>query len=304
MNSFIELDRLVSPSIFMICGVGEEGRKHKCLVYKRRKSLKLSAIGQQDEYSTELWLSVSSRSLFTNYGLARSTIPQRRYNEDWSEHHKKHIQIVGKSNAEVVLLGDSLVFGLNRYKKLWTENFTPLNTLNLALKGDRTQNTLWRLQETKLPPTTRVVVVLVGTNNCNFDTPKEIAEGIASIAAIALELRPGIKIILCGLLPREIKKTPRRYACMEVNVHLRKFVLSGNLRGLMFLEPDDDLTFSNGRLNLKYFYEDFVHLNFFGYEKLSKAIVTAILKALSGKKKRKSGRYLWHNFLVFNFIYV
>ena len=75
---------------------------------------------QQDPYSTTL-------AFFLSFGLPHLTASQRRYNEDWSEHHKTHTEIVGKLNAEVALLDDSLIFGLSRYKKLWTGNFAPLN---------------------------------------------------------------------------------------------------------------------------------------------------------------------------------
>ena len=291
--SFVELDSTLRYGVYLISGIGLNLRNYKCIVNTRKKSSKLSPTGDQDACSSKLWFDVANRSLKSNYGLSYPAIPQRRYRESWVDEHKRNIDKVVQSNASVVLLGDSLLNGLERFKRIWNDFFVPRKTLNLSIGGDRTQNVLWRLQESNLPRTAQFLVILAGTNNCNFDRPKDIADGVVSIAMVALEMRPGLKVIILGLLPREIYNTLRRRACIDVNFHIKRKVESGNLRGLYFLEPDNEWVISGSlKLNLKLYHTDFLHLSYEGNVKLAKSIINKI-ENLAVQKKSRRRRYIF-----------
>ena len=80
-------------------------------------------------------------------------------------------------------------------------------------------------------------VVLVGTNNLDHDSPKDIAHGIFSIVNVAFEIRPSLKLILCGPLPRDLKvDSIGRHKISQVNKKLKIFCSGGNFKGLYFLK--------------------------------------------------------------------
>ena len=110
-----------------------------------------------------------------------------------------------------------------------------------------------RLQRSELPKPTTILVILVGTNNLLIDEPREISDGVVSVAKVALELVPGIKVVVCGLFQREISaKSLKRQACSEVNKHIKKSSGSGNVKGLFYVKPEAKWVLPNGNLNDHY----------------------------------------------------
>ena len=69
-----------------------------------------------------------------------------------------------KQRANGVLLGDSIVYHLQRYPAVW-ETFKKKNFVNMGIRGDLIQNVLWRVEHMRLPPTTSVGVIHCGINN-------------------------------------------------------------------------------------------------------------------------------------------
>ena len=108
-------------------------------------------------------------------------------------------------SPKVLLLGDSIIAGLNRYHAIKNEYFCEKNTINCGIGGDRTQNVLWRAKEMVLPLSIRYVVLQFGTNNLGCDSPSEISQGILSVADILQRKSPSVRIIVTGLLPRDSK---------------------------------------------------------------------------------------------------
>ena len=228
----------------------------------------------------------ATRVIFTKYGLSPPAIPQER-GIRWIRQHKENVKIVARSSARTLILGDSIISGLTRYKNVWEKYLAPQGALNLGVPGDKTQNVLWRMQQIELPEKLRVLVILVGTNNVAADTPRTITDGITSIAKVALEKRVYLKVIVCGLLPRGSKFSAEREACCRVNEALRKFCDSGIFRGISYLPPEDDWVLPNGHLDMSLYFQDSLHLIEAGNVKLCQAFVNAIEEATDGKKKNK-----------------
>ena len=57
----------------------------------------------------------------------------------------------------------------------------------------------------EIPLNVQTLVIYVGTNNIDCDQPADIADGIGSIAMLLRETKPNAKIILTGLLPRDLR---------------------------------------------------------------------------------------------------
>ena len=80
-------------------------------------------------------------------------------------------------NIQTVLLGDSTIQRLSRYKKAWN-SFFGKDTLNCGIRGDKVENLLWRAEKLECPPAIRQIVIHCGTNNIEENTPNDIANGL------------------------------------------------------------------------------------------------------------------------------
>ena len=164
--------------------------------------------------------------------MSPASIPSGRDKPGWYAEHDKHVEVAKSSSASVLLIGDSLIRGLARYPKVWNQYFSPLKTLNFGLSGDKTQHVLWRIKNGEIPLNARTIVLHVGTNNIDRDQPKDIANGIGSIAMMLREAKPNAKIILTGLLPRGLQPSIRRGQVAKVNECLELVCTIGNFYDL------------------------------------------------------------------------
>ena len=118
-----------------------------------------------------------------------------------------------RANAEryydMILLGDSITqFWETRgvFYEVFCKRFAPYKALNLGMGGDTTQNLLWNVRHGGFLDAvqTRLVVLMIGTNNTWGDSAADIAAGISACVAAVREKQPQAKILLCSLLPREV----------------------------------------------------------------------------------------------------
>jgi lysophospholipase L1-like esterase len=105
-------------------------------------------------------------------------------------------------SPNIIFIGDSITqYFLTIGRDTWDADFTPRNALDFGISGDSTQHILWRLQNyplSQLHP--RVAVVMAGTNNWH-NTADEIAAGVHAVVAQAQRTFPGIRVIVCSILP-------------------------------------------------------------------------------------------------------
>ena len=122
-----------------------------------------------------------------------------------------------KTQADTVILGDSLAFGLSRYPSVCDLLTKQRNIVNRSCAGDRIQNVMWRLTHFSIPDSVRVGVLAVGTNNIDADKSLDIALGMLSCAAKMRELRPHLHVLISAILPRDLYVTSRRAKIRQVN---------------------------------------------------------------------------------------
>ena len=153
--------------------------------------------------------------------MLSATIPSSRPNNaGWYDTHKKHVIVSESTRSNVVLIGDSIIAGLNRYKDICHKYFS--KALNLGIRGDRTEHVLWRSQRIKFSKSVKFIIIHCGTNNLDSDLPYTIANGIASIGSSFRKSNPGIKVILLGILPRDTKSSVRRGKIDKTNYFLEQ----------------------------------------------------------------------------------
>ena len=94
------------------------------------------------------------------------------------------LSFMSSSKATVVLLGDSMIKHLADEGNLNTWNISvKRESLFLGQGGDKIENLLWRIIYGRLPQSTQVIIVHIGTNNLPIkeSKPADIAKGILNI---------------------------------------------------------------------------------------------------------------------------
>jgi beta-glucosidase len=104
--------------------------------------------------------------------------------------------------CDLIFIGASNVeFWNTTGQATWNRYYTNRCALNFGVRGDRTENVLWRFDHmglSRLHP--RAAVIFVGLNNDN-DTPREIAEGVQAVMKKTQATFPGIRLLVVGLTP-------------------------------------------------------------------------------------------------------
>ena len=112
----------------------------------------------------------------------RNLQPKKRSKIGWIETHYHQKELLRKSYASVVVIGDSNVVGLRRYPTVWRNFILQYKTVNLGIGGDQIENVLWRINDIVLPKSIRSVVIHCGTNNIDTSSSDEISVGVVTIA--------------------------------------------------------------------------------------------------------------------------
>ncbi|MFZ6639304.1 GDSL-type esterase/lipase family protein [Undibacterium sp. TC4M20W] len=104
--------------------------------------------------------------------------------------------------ADLIFIGDSITeqWRWGAGSSVWKKHFEE-RAIDFGLGSDKTQHTIWRLENIDLSAfTPQVAIILIGTNNVQ-DTPEEIANGVKAVIAATQKKFNGIKIVLLSILP-------------------------------------------------------------------------------------------------------
>jgi lysophospholipase L1-like esterase len=103
---------------------------------------------------------------------------------------------------DLIFIGDSITeqWRWGAGSPVWKQHFEE-RAFDFGLGADKTQHTLWRLENIDLPGLApKVAVIMIGTNNVS-DTPEEIAAGVKAVVAATQKKFPGVKVVLMSVLP-------------------------------------------------------------------------------------------------------
>ena len=268
-----------------IHSIGSKSTKYKKKYTERNSSYNSDNSGLNQSNSSFLSSNGSlnnsdiDRYSIVGYNTSPATKPCGRNNKaGWYEMHEKHVTLASHLRASVVLCGDSIIAGLTRYSSVWNKYFKPLNALNCGIGGDQTQHVLWRMENIVLPYTVKYIVVHCGTNNIDKNSPQEIANGVISCGLVLQENNPLLKVVITGLLPRDLENTSRRYKIIQTNKFLKRYCRQ--FSNFTYMKQDDGWILHNGLLNEELYYSDHLHLIESGNHKFAKSI-SNILDKLS-----------------------
>ena len=77
----------------------------------------------------------------------------------WFETHDHHVCLMNRKKPSFLLIGDSIIYGLSRYKNVWNKYF------GFSKTGDKTQHVLWRAENLVIPSSVKFIIVHCGSNN-------------------------------------------------------------------------------------------------------------------------------------------
>jgi len=126
--------------------------------------------------------------------------------------HNKILEMKNELNIQLVFLGDSLTRRWEDNIGLWNKYFAAYNAVNFGVGGDCLENIKWRILNGELDGIDpKVIVILAGTNNLDKDSEETIVSGIQEITEIIQRKLKNTKILVLGLLPRNINEMGINY---------------------------------------------------------------------------------------------
>ena len=153
-----------------------------------------------------------------------------------------------------------------RGKEAWDKLFKNRSVRNLGFGWDKTENVLWRIYHGELDGfKANMIFLLIGTNNLQFNTDKEILQGILQVTEAIKIRQPQAKLCVMGILPRA--NTEKRI--QQINKELRKKLE----QNCIYINLSNLLTDKNGIINSSLF-SDGLHPNTKGYEKIAEVVNT------------------------------
>lgn len=192
----------------------------------------------------------------------------------WMDQHKDINKIGESRDVDLVFLGNSITQswggGEGRYVgsvggKAWQNYYQDRNAAGFGISGDRTQHLLWRIANGNFDSISpKVVVLLIGTNNLNDNTPAEISAGIDRVVLNLRRKLPNTKIILMGILPRgEKPDDPYRQKIANINTAIQR---NDDQKAVFFIDIGKAFLHPDGRSNKSLMADDCLHLRPAGYE--------------------------------------
>ena len=111
---------------------------------------------------------------------------------------------------DLMMLGDSITHFWDRpgNREGFEEKFAGYDVFNFGFGGNKTEHVLWNLLYGGALDSvhTRLVTLMIGTNNVWSDTPEDIAAGVAACVKVIRAKQPQAKLLLIPILPREVAR--------------------------------------------------------------------------------------------------
>ena len=169
--------------------------------------------------------------------------------------YKNQYFIARNSNAETLLLEDSIIKGVNTYKGTWYKYFP--NSFNFGISGDCAEKVPWRALK---------LLEMSYLKTFCINSLYDIAQCLIDIGVcFRIRLTKG-KIFVSRILRRNECYSVNRILIKEINTRLKcKCVL----HLFNFIEQKQGWTNNNGVLDSWLFYQDMLHLIQKGNIKLS-----------------------------------
>jgi platelet-activating factor acetylhydrolase IB subunit beta/gamma len=179
--------------------------------------------------------------------------------------HNKILGMKSEQDIQLVFLGDSLTRRWEDNPGLWNRYFSGYHAANFGVGGDCLENIKWRILNGELDGIDpKIIILLAGTNNLDKDSEETIVNGIREIAEITRRKLKHTRLVILGLLPRNINETGINYARKIGRINGQLHALYANTE-ITYRDIGTDLINGQGAVS-DTIMPDGLHLNNRGYE--------------------------------------
>jgi len=216
----------------------------------------------------------------SGYASELSTTPKSRMGEEWwKKRFEERKELAEKGECPYVFMGDSITHGWDGKLE---KHFPGMKIANISFGGDRTEQTLWivdNLDWKKI--NAKVIMLMIGTNNTGHrnraeESPQDTFDGIQAIIKNLREKTPDTKILLLAIFPRSATAGDQARV-RNATANAMVPTLADNTSvffmdiGARFLAPD-------GATLTKDIMPDLLHLNDKGYEIWAEAVKAKLIE--------------------------
>jgi len=217
-------------------------------------------------------------------GAHSAVTPVSRNSEDWWKLRFQNVLNQTKQGKiDMIFIGDSITHAWeDPGKEVWQHYYAKRNAVNMGYGGDRTQHTLWLLQNGEIDGINpKLAVIMIGTNNSNGNdnTSREIGEGIIAICQQLRSRLPHTKILILAIFPRGTTYSRQRQKNAEAGMFAS--AIADN-KWIYYLDIGDKFLDSNGTLT-KDIMPDYLHPNAAGYRIWAEEIEPTVAKLMGEK---------------------
>ena len=203
--------------------------------------------------------------------------------EMWFHRVQQHCReaLEGDGEFDAVFIGDSITRGWeDTGANVLAELRKTYRIHTLGIGGDRVQHNIWRVRNGELEGyRTKLVTVMIGTNNNYGDKPDDTAAGIKVLLGEIQAKQPQAKIMLLPVFPRgEKPDDPKRINNAAVNAIIKGYADGKNI---VWLDFTDKLVQADGTIS-KEMMPDYLHPQEEGYRIWADAL-RPYLKEVCGK---------------------
>lgn len=197
-----------------------------------------------------------------------STTPAPPAREVALDRHAILLNEIKEAHPRLVLIGDSMAHSWPA--RLVAQFADGKQVFNFGLGGDRTEHTLWRLEQVQFDLTgVEVYIVAIGTNNLNAKYPAcAVTAGIDALVEALRKRSPGASIIVLHI-PATYRDGERyEVARKEVNesLDLMPRIITAKTSGALACDATDCSAYGSDR----------THLSATAYAAISKEIKAAL----------------------------
>lgn len=208
-------------------------------------------------------------------GNSSACIPckQQRDPYDWTARHEQVLDLNSKNSPEILMIGNSITHywageplsDKQSGKEAWEKLFKGRRVHNLGFGWDKTENVLWRIYHGELDGfQAKTIFLLIGTNNLQFNTDREILDAIMLLTKTIRNKQPAAKLYVIGLLPRKgMEERIRR-----IDSELQDLVSETDA---VYIDLTPSLINKEGRIDASLF-SDGLHPNEKGYERIASVL--------------------------------
>jgi beta-glucosidase len=201
-------------------------------------------------------------------GVPSTPAPAQKNYARFIKLHRSYLARGKQGPIGVLFLGDSITEGWVNVgtKAVWNKHFGQYHPANFGIAGNHTQHVLWQIANGELDGIKpKVVVLMIGTNNCLNDPPEAIAAANAKIVTTIRKKLPKAKVLLLALFPRAHKgDTPARKMPEKIKAVNAELAKLDDGKSVRYLDLGDRLA-PDGKVTTE-IYRDGLHLTVKGYQ--------------------------------------